>query len=427
MIGLVVLTVAIQIYLLKKGMIKSLSFYLCIVLLIPYIVKFTIAGFGILYNQLLQLILFVAFMMSWRKRKTPNRKFMLYFIALLCYFIFIIPFTSTPYSLQLQAVLKIILSFTPIFIAFYAFRDSKDVEYIHKWLTLVCLIMVVYGLIVYATGRNFYMEYLINIYGDISNTSSYLHFMDEERAGLSHRISSTIVHPLSYGQILILFLGYYLFMYVPLKNKMWHWLLIVLIIINVFMSGSRSCIFPMALILLVRVSLMEIKTKVVLTIILCLMVVSSPALFSLVTDIYNMINGTIRGSADYGGSNISMRALQFITFIEIISDNSLLGRGNGFVAYQGDKYPDMLGYESIIFNEGSNYGLIGLLFYLILFSSVFRLMKRYNLSKTGIVYVVAISFSYLLSIIMTGIQGSFVFFWILMVAYLNLHKNQVKL
>lgn len=419
--------IAIQLFLLRKGVFKSIVFYLCIVLLIPYIVKFSILGLGILYSQFLQLILLCGLLTCWKMKKNQNWEFYLPFLFLLCYFVFIIPFTSVPWLLQFQTIIKILLSYIPVFVAIQAFRNSKDIELLNKRLFYICWIMVVYGLIVYLTGRNFYMEYLIDIYGDISNTSDYLSFMESERAGLSHRISSTMAHPLSYGQTLLLFLIYLMFMDAPLKKRILHYSLISLIIANVFMSGSRSCILPMCVAIFVRLFFMKKRYLIILLIVSGVVLMAFPIFRSILCEYYSLLVDTANGTSNVGGSNTLMRFTQFDTLLTILSSNVLFGRGNGFVAYQGDSYPEMLGYESIIFTQGADYGLIGLLLYFIIFFSVIKLTKKYNISSQGNTYIITTIVCYLLSIIMTGMQGlSFLFFWILTLAYLNMYSRKNK-
>ncbi|WP_455669587.1 O-antigen ligase family protein [Phocaeicola sp.] len=420
---ILLLIIAIQFFLLWKGILKSIVFYLCIVLLIPYVVKFSILGLGVLYSQILQLILLGGLLVCWNTTKNQNRGFYLPFLFLLSYSVFIIPFTSVPWLLQFQTIIKILLSYIPIFIAIQAFRNSKDIRLLNKWLFYICWIMVVYGFIVYIAGRNFYMEYLIGIYGDISNTSDYMSFMESERAGLSHRISSTMAHPLSYGQTLLLFFIYFMFMDVPWKKRIWHYFLILLIIANVFMSGSRSCILPMCVAICIRLFFMKKRYLIVLLIIFCVSLLAFPVFLSVLSEYYSLLITTVNGTSDVGGSNMLMRFNQLDTFFTILSSNILLGRGNGFVAYQGDSYPEMLGYESVIFTQGADYGLIGLLLYFGTFFSVVKLANKYNVSYQGNVYVITIVLCYLLSIIMTGMQGlSFLFFWILSLAYLNIYS-----
>lgn len=421
MLLVIFIIVITQLFLLRKGILQSLIFYLCVVLLIPYIVKFSIFGLGVLYNQLLQLILLGGLLVYWKIRKNYNSVFYVPFLSLLIYFIFIIPFTSVPWLLQLQTIIKSFLSYVPIFVAIQAFKNYRDIEILNKWLFYTCWGMVVYGLIVYFSGRNFYMEYLIDIYGSISNTSDYLSFMDSERAGLSHRISSTMAHPLSYGQTLLLFLIYFAFISVPSKRKLSHLFLMILIVVNIFMSGSRSCIFPMCIAIAFRLFGIKKRFLVILLAVFCMMIMIFPVLRSILDEYYTLLVSTANGTSEVGGSNMLMRFTQGETFIEIISSNILLGRGNGFVAYLGDLYPEMLGYESIIFAQGSDYGVVGLLLYLGIFIFVIKLARKYKTSFNTYFYFVTIVFCYLLSILMTGMQGlSFLFFWILSLAYWNI-------
>lgn len=103
----------------------------------------------------------------------------------------------------------------------------------------------VYGILTYVIGFNPLTIFLNTLY-NVDVKVDILSFAEERRGVLTSRVWGTMGHPLSWGQFWGLAIPILLFYFERYKNK-YCILLLVIGIINVFLSGSRAALVQAAL------------------------------------------------------------------------------------------------------------------------------------------------------------------------------------
>lgn len=97
----------------------------------------------------------------------------------------------------------------------------------------------------YSVNSNPYLEYISQYFDDkIAYLESANRFINEERGGLHGRLSGITFNPIQYG-ILLVVLGYIpLFNIIVRKqNNLGDLFVIILIFLNMFLTGSRGSLF----------------------------------------------------------------------------------------------------------------------------------------------------------------------------------------
>ena len=104
------------------------------------------------------------------------------------------------------------------------------------------------------------------------------------------------------------------------------------------------------------------------------------------------------------GSSVSLRQEQFESMQKILKSDIIWGRGKGYVAREGNKHKEMYGYESIVYTEIFDNGIIGFVLFLIVYAFLYIKLLQYSKTKYNKFRVHSLCFPFLVSGFMTGFQ-----------------------
>ena len=194
--------------------------------------------------------------------------------------------------------------------------------------------------------------------------------------------------------------------------------ILILGLLNVLLSGSRSALVSMLPILIcyaIASGGIEFLKKIVFFVFVG-MILS----YSLSDKMQSYIESAIffwdqskSNDAEINGSNVDMRINQIETTISDVSkENILVGHGLGYLEYSAKKNirnSDMLGFESVFFQKMYEQGIIGLICFF-LFMWQFYMFGIKKIQRKKQILFLGYCSSYLLSILFTGIQNTFGYF-----------------
>lgn len=423
---IVFIIIVIQLYLTCKNKVSSLIFYVSTLMLLPNVVKYQIGGLGVVYSYFTGLC-----MLPLLLRKVPQeyKSYLRLLYFLMAYQFLLLFITGIPFSLQLK---NLILSFFTCYILYLLPLVSIDTAMslgrVNKVLYFVILIVSLYGLLTFIMGQNPYFQYLRSIYPQSLDASS---FMEDSRGVVSSRVFSTMAHPLCLGQILTLFFFYFRNIPSVLKNKAIYKVGLYVILLTALLSGSRAVFFSIIVFYafdLLSISNLKTELRTLISLItfvlIIILMVGGPALSELLAAYFGSLSFDL-DAGNMGGSSGSLRLFQLFRSFDIVNNNLFLGMGIGFVHEFGDKYPEMLGYESIIFKKLIDEGLIGLFLYILFFIFLLKLGRRTVKAKDFSRWSFCFMTSYIVSIVFTGDQqssGYFFLLFLLMIKYYRLNN-----
>lgn len=367
----------------------------------------------------------------WKKQQGRNerfpieirRLFYIYFITLITILLISCYNGGVSISIQVYNFIKgTYLKFGLAFLLFFAIKQKKDIELFNKWLGISIFFLCLYGIFEYFTHINIYASILAKAFPDIQDITST--FYDNQRGMLNGRIGGTLIHPLNLGQMLIVFLGYFIIIrkHIGLKN---FYILASFIFITIVFTGSRSCILPASLLYGASI-IVDLKSHIntfailIVTGVLFLLVGHN---ITLSEEAQSTINSLLffwdedKTQEALGGSSITLREQQWEMVLYILGKSTILfGSGFGFMStgnYMQQYQDSMLGAESILFTFVMEQGILGLVAFIILLLNIGIIMRKYSKELNGkkeiLIYVFIAA--YLMSLIFTGDRStSFVFF-----------------
>ena len=228
-------------------------------------------------------------------------------------------------------------------------------------------------------------------------------FEFEERSGIMQRLSSVFPHPMTFGMYLGLSMAF--FMCMP-KEKRYYRYMIILAILNIFISGVRTTMaafFVVALCYLLMIR--KIKYFLYAIISISIFYIIAPILFPSLVEILNSFTAS---SSESGGSSWEMRITQYNGCLAEISNNPLFGKGYSWTkAYMSENraHPVIKCFESLLFVILCNWGVLGLIFFGICFIWLFVQIRLVFTHKTECYFLYCLWIFYLSYCFITGEYG----------------------
>lgn len=250
----------------------------------------------------------------------------------------------------------------------------------------------------------------------IDSNEFIVDMIDSQRGMFEFRLQSIYGHPLSLGQYLLILLPVF---FINRKLR-FRWLYIILTCFLVILTGSRSSIFPLFIILSFYLFQMTkrtiVKTMMLITIgiFISLEFVPNKILDRSVTMIATTIqfwDDEKQNENDIRGSSMEMRSNQQLVAIEEIESTPVFGKGYGYRDYyiykHNQLHPELLGFESVLLLYLVERGWLGLLFY---FAVLLFLFKQYSTNVGDRKILIILFTGYIISIIMTGVRPASLLF-----------------
>lgn len=296
-------------------------------------------------------------------------------------------------------------------------------------LVTIYFVIGLYGIFNYYYGYNPYIIMVNYMAGADDMTES---FQDEIRGFLNGRISSTFIHPLELGQTTIILFSYLLY-----RKESIHPILkasiLFLMILMVLLCGSRSAIIPVLLVCFLY--MFTSSTLKFIKLAMLILFVGFIAVNQLSEDKIKEIKGFVyfwdekyAEDAGIGGSKNSERLFKYERAFDIIGDNVLLGRGQGFIRYEGKEYSEMAGYESLVLQLLVDNGVLGMCVFLLFYWRLYAILLKNAIDKYNKLRCHSFCLSYLLNIIFTGLQGVTFILYVLVYYHIlsELKQNRIQ-
>lgn len=235
--------------------------------------------------------------------------------------------------------------------------DMKGWHNYSKYFYIATLFLCVYGVFCYLTGTNYYADFMSSYYTKIDIIGRYDISMDDARFGLKHRIIGTATGSLPYAILMAIWLWFLYGIRTAFPQKYMIWILSILCILNLILTGSRGPIIAFFISVLYVFYTKFSKKQKVFASLTCVILLLSP-FFSLFVD----------SSNDVGGSSIEMRLSQAEGVVDLITNNwqtFLWGHGFGYANDYIDTYgvyTSVHSFESVLFSGLSDSGIYGILF-----------------------------------------------------------------
>lgn len=393
--------------------------YLLSSFILPEFVAFQWGAVNLNINDIMLLAMSVSFVVHKSKLRTriPLRQVLklLSFYVLPAVAVFVLS-SYVPKNVQFYELAKNVIFhvIVPVVFLFYAFSNSTCNERFVNGLCVVSLIIGLYGLLCYVIKENPYMKVLNFLY---YNEYKFEDFINEVRGGLSGRVSGTVNHPLTWGQLWGILLSFFVWIKEKI-NPTFFKVIVVVGCLNVLFSGSRTALVALFPILVCyAISSGGIKTLrtmgVYAIVAIALSYTVSEKMQSYIESAVFFWDESKSDAANIGGSGVDMRKRQFeTTLFDVSHENILAGYGLGYLQYSTKKKvknEDMLGFESVFFQKMYEQGLLGFICFLVFVFEFYKFGARRFTRNKRILYLGYCS-SYLLSILFTGIQNTFGWF-----------------
>lgn len=394
--------------------------------LIPNILKFNIGSINLNVFNLSTVILAIC---SWKYLKQTNllypslRKQILFIIS---YVLIIAIFTTLrEYGLGFWIKNSILYSLEFYIVAYcllYIKLDMKTIHWINVSIVISAIIVSLYAITNYITKINPYITY-VSLLTDTIDASEA--FIGEERGALAGRVTSTFTHPLILGQMMLLTFSYLIFQLKNKKNKLFSLIFYFTLACPIILCGSRSALFPLALIPIFYTlyigSKRFIKYAFIAILLLPIFINLLPKEYKTTAEAMIYVWDSSKSEkAGINGSSKDMRKDQITDAFKIIENNLLFGKGNGYVKEYGSNHPEMLGYEGLLLYSLIDLGILGTFFFLIFYLFLYRYLLFKAKNPIEKAQATSLCGCYFICILLTGISyGTFSFFFLLYFLTLN--------
>lgn len=398
---------------------------------IPDTARLVLGPFNLSIVDVLTLSLLLSYIIHRSAKWKMPKEFRLYLLleVVPVFFLIFISSQVVPLDYQLASFFKEKLyhEILFIFIGFYAIYLLK--ERLYKSINLILIASVVcgiYGIISYYLGMNLYISALSIIFN--GNEGFVVDFLTEERGGLRGRCYGTMLHPLAWGQFWTILLSFCFLIKDKINNILLYGVLCIGFI-NIILSGSRTALFSILIFISFYFITLNGKKKItylfsgcLLTIFICIVMIgANPSNLDYMKSAVFIWDNSYSEKAGVGGSNVDSRQKQFELSLDIAMENPG-GYGYNYQYYVLEnplaEEKDLLGLESIIFKKLVEEGFWGLFFFSVAFYYLYRLFCRIKRKIPSFRLLQGYFASFFISIILTGIQGySLIYFIIFLFLY----------
>ena len=301
---------------------------------------------------------------------------------------------------QWQAQMRNFFIF-PIIMWYVAKTDKDAVKWFNRAFIIAGIIVCTYGLfLLFFNSFNPYILYMANLSG---KTLGYNMLNESNEFRLMDRYCSVFMHPMNYGLYLSLFVVY-VYSIRDRINTLFFYVLIILCIVCLFMSGIRTPIVAIFVGILVYLFFLR-RIKTIFT--FAIVGLAGLYIISLIPQLKGTIESIFNSNQDLGGSSIDLRVSQFNGCINEISSNPFFGKGYEWTSYYnnvfpGGNHPTMLAFESVVIKVLCNSGIIGFLMFVLSYMKFIKYTSKICLTKDTKALSVTMVASFLVYCLVTG-------------------------
>ena len=285
----------------------------------------------------------------------------LFIITLLGVFVSPLSITQT-----LPAAISKITPYLIVVLFFSHLKTKEDTEFVYKKVLWSFGVLCAYALVEFALQMNPVGEYLKAIIPeDLLRGKIYV---ASEFRFFSIRCSSLLAICIAWGAYCCLIVSciFCIVSYSEKVKKQHLFIIIILLIFNVLISGSRTPMLYFVVIFFGYFWTTKLSVKLFLILIIGIFVVKNYEI------IMSVLSSFSEDNTEVEGSSINMRLEQLNAVSSVIYDSPIWGLGIKGYAAAVNKNSDVLGAESIWLQQLINSGLLGILFQIMLYFSVFK-------------------------------------------------------
>ena len=270
-----------------------------------------------------------------------------------------------------SAVTECLEAFSLPFLLFTHLRKRSDLIYLAHCIVYACVFIFVVTLAEWIVGDSIWLNWVRTFAGQEFGWE-----MQEIRFG-TKRIQSVFMQSVTYGYFCVSMLVLFLFTFVRWKNalKLDMVLLASLSVTFVFgciWAGSRSSIFPMAIVLFLFFAYGRIKMSYLVIMLVALIGVG----FAFSGQIDSIITSITQSNKAAMGSSTDMRIGQFEIAYAAFSKSPLTGLGYRATFESVSVMSGILGAESVWLALMINEGILGILAYISIYVTILVYMRK---------------------------------------------------
>ena len=440
-INIVILALGIYVI---KDLKKGFCAVVCARILFPEVARFQAFGVSLAIYDTIIIFLWFSFLWNWYKGKLSDfegKSSIGVFLFLLFYNLtsgILILFSADliPQDEQFKSLLKVAFQeCSYLIVGYYALRDA-DKKFFFDLLILVALAAGLYGIYAYMTSSNPYIMSLITTYAE---DNGYDNFLTEARGALKGRSSGTLAHPLSWGQLWGILLAFYSVLVQEEKRPVvLHISFIAMALINIFLCGSRSALIATGVFSVFfffsRSALVKKRILAALVVIFLVLLAAPinenkyPAVAYIKSAVF-FWDDSHSYSAGIEGSNVNMRAEQLDEVIDILEYFPLGGMGYNSTTFLSGHplFENMRGFESVVFIKTIEQGVLGFLCFVISLAMYAVWIMKNMITKKERILMTGYFVSYFASILVTGIQNTWLIFLLLPLLYSSKKIDELEM
>lgn len=267
-------------------------------------------------------------------------------------------------------VFDLILSYYIVVIFYNELKSFEDVKYSIRCFIVLILFFCAYSTIEYFVQYNPVLDYL----GETIPEEWGGRLYETTERYSSIRCQSFMTITIGWGGLCCMALSLMLYCrsaFVHILIPISFWFVILILIFCTYTTGTRSAFLYLMIVLFGSCIMLRGTSKRMM---ITLLVIGG--LYTL----YNMgdiISSIISSdSSSESGSNSSMRQLQLIAAINVISNSPIWGFGVKGVSIAGGLDGDIHGAESVWFQQLISYGLMGVISQIYIYYSIIKLLCK---------------------------------------------------
>ena len=260
---------------------------------------------------------------------------------------------------------------------------NKDIYSFFQVSFLLIFIIGCYGLYEKLSSNNPFHSIIMQISPGTSQRNLIFSYENMVRGGIYGRVQSVFHHPITYGAILCMFIVFIITFLSETKNpgkRIIFVLLLLLLLVNLIFVNSRSPILFLIICLTGLLLLSNIKTKAIIFSIGILIIV---LIFSFkIFENYKimLLSALLFWKDEYwyiiGGSSVEYRYLQWLATLHYMKNAPFFGHGLTFSRSMIEEDAHLQGIESILFETLLDTGIIGLIGYIVFFTSILYILLK---------------------------------------------------
>lgn len=400
--------------------------------LVPAYFDFSVIGIPLPFRFIYMLLFVVILIKGLVKGKkgiviTPLKPFVILMVLILV----MIPFQhSTPMEVQITAWTRVMYAIVFLPLVIWSGIDyNGSFLFTIKFFFLIGIVLAgLYGLILTQTaGINPYLMAFGDYY---ENAFSYSYAVATGTGRPFGRIQSTFQHPMAWSLFLCLTF-FIIFVFYLKERRKGYLVLLILIGINLMVSGVRTGLLTTGVIMILYVlstrnSKVLIKSLLGIAALIIILSLASDLFFDYLTSAFQIF-----GKSEIKGSSASMRIDQLAGSFNEIEGVELVGKGYGWTRHylsSVGSHPVILAFESLLFVIICDNGLIGVFIWL-LFAIMFYFNHFNNFSPKNRSLLNLFVLIYFLFSSVTGeydYMQFFVVYYTFLATYLRKHELNEK-